>query len=52
MDGWYANFVSNSTKVYVVLRLSWGFDNNTYEIPEGNYVCLCPINAAFAKFYV
>ena len=32
MDGWYANFVSNSTKVHVVLMLSWGFDNNTYEI--------------------
>ena len=26
MDGWYANFVSNSTKVHVVLRLSWGFE--------------------------
>ena len=36
MDGLYANFGPNSTKVHVVL--SWGFDNNTYEIPEGNYV--------------
>ena len=49
MDGLYANFVSNSTKVHVVL--SWAFDNNTYEISEGNYVCLCSIHAAFAKFY-
>ena len=35
--GWlYTNLGPNSTNVHVVL--SWAFDNNTYEIPEGNYV--------------
>jgi len=45
--GWlYTNLGPNSTNIHVVL--SWAFDNNTYETSEGNHVCLCPINAAFA----
>ena len=47
--GWlYTNLGPNSTNIHVVL--SWAFDNNTYETSEGNHVCLCPINAAFANF--
>ena len=28
----YANFMTNSIEVHAVLRLSWGFENNNYEI--------------------
>ena len=33
-----------------MLRLSWGFDNNTYEIPEGNYVCQLLQNFVLERF--